>query len=523
MSASKFSTPYQKVTKENGQPLDASDWNAISEAVENVQTKINEVIDDIDNIPSGSGGGSSSGGGTTPTGVISVSSKGNTTLSSTKHINIEPGYVPDGGSGTYGDVQVKPGDDITLESHHRASDKRDEITIKTSDGVDGSKAPVKLQVIASNMTFSTKGKVVPQGSNDSPEVMNINATTGNGKAYLKVRARAIDLRCEEHGGIALQPMGSDGQGHQNKVKFEHGGGDGKEFFTMNAEKMSAFVDEYRFKKEGVWKMAKRTLLDNTSGAGGNDKYDPQSSDETQHYSYQKQEDDFYDQFEQDDETCTTRDIIQTAAALNGHPCIHAKVTNKGNLEIATTDKYLAVEDVTAGTSINADLVSADNVPLIGSYYSLTEVLAFIDAEYKTAVNTALAAAAGNAIIAINFHVTENDIETILLQKFAAPDIKIESGAGLKLGGILDFGSSFNFGETDNGIEVQYKLTKKNATKDCGVLKVVGVNNHATNNLVVGDTTVAPGQTAVIAQCSILDIIKAVNWMKDNNEGPWGNA
>lgn len=93
---------------------------------------------------------------------------------------------------------------------------------------------------------------------------------------------------------------------------------------------------------------------------------------------------------------------------------------------------------------------------------------------------------------------------------------------MKLGGILDFGSSFNFGETDNGIEVQYKLTKKNATKDCGVLKVVGVNNHATNSLTVEGVTIAPGQTDVIAQCSILDIIKLVNYMKTNNEGPWAS-
>jgi hypothetical protein len=47
---------------------------------------------------------------------------------------------------------------------------------------------------------------------------------------------------------------------------------------------------------------------------------------------------------------------------------------------------------------------------------------------------------------------------------------------LKLGGVLDFGSNFSFGETDEGIEVQYKLTKKNAPKDCGIINVVGYNN-----------------------------------------------
>jgi hypothetical protein len=73
-----------------------------------------------------------------------------------------------------------------------------------------------------------------------------------------------------------------------------------------------------------------------------------------------------------------------------------------------------------------------------------------------------------------------------LKKFACPDIKIDSGAQLKLGGILDFGSSFAFGETDNGIEFQLKKTKKGSgtEKDCGILKAVALNNHATNNYVV---------------------------------------
>lgn len=49
---------------------------------------------------------------------------------------------------------------------------------------------------------------------EDPEILDLNIITGNtltngsGKkrderGYLKVRARAIDLRCEKHGGIAL--------------------------------------------------------------------------------------------------------------------------------------------------------------------------------------------------------------------------------------------------------------------------------------------------------------------------------
>lgn len=125
-------------SKSNGDVLNASEWNA-------VVSKTDELVQAIND-----GAGSGSGSGSTPAaidanGVVSVNSNGNTIISATKHINLEPAYVANGGSGTYGDVQIKPGDDITLESHHRAEDKRDEITVKTSNGQNGNaKAPVKL-------------------------------------------------------------------------------------------------------------------------------------------------------------------------------------------------------------------------------------------------------------------------------------------------------------------------------------------------------------------------------------------
>ena len=281
--------------KSNGDTLSASEWN-------NLTSYVNTAVDAIN-----AGGGSGSAGAIDTNGVISVNSKGNTTVSATKHVNIEPAYVANGGEGTYGDVQIKPGDDITLESHHRALDKRDEITIKTSNGQDGaSKAPVKLQVIAADMTLSSKGK-----TKDS-NVMNVNVTTGSGKGYLKVRAQAIDLRCEEHGGIALQPKGKDSQNHMNKIKFEHGGGDGLEFGTFNTEKSSLFTDEYRFKKSGIIKLSTRTPVARATD-GSDSKYD--ANDATTHYTYTKQADDFYDVIDSNDPTCTWEDIVTIIAEL----------------------------------------------------------------------------------------------------------------------------------------------------------------------------------------------------------------
>jgi len=49
----------------------------------------------------------------------------------------------------------------------------------------------------------------------------------------------------------------------NKIKFEHGGGDGLEFGTFNTEKSSLYTDEYRFKRDGIWKMATRQTVDNS--------------------------------------------------------------------------------------------------------------------------------------------------------------------------------------------------------------------------------------------------------------------
>ena len=264
-----------------------------------------------------------------------------------------------GGEGTYGDVQIKPGDDITLESHHRALDKRDEITIKTSNGQDGaSKAPVKLQVIAADMTLSSKGKT------EDSNVMNVNVTTGSGKGYLKVRAQAIDLRCEEHGGIALQPKGKDSQNHMNKIKFEHGGGDGLEFGTFNTEKTSIFTDEYRFNREGVWKMATRQTQ-------ASDKADV--ADDTTALKYVKQADDFYDVIAQDDEQCKTKDIIKTAYAMNGGKDRHTKITNKGAIEIATNPTYtITIEEApvepataTAVSTISAEIAKEQATATLG--------------------------------------------------------------------------------------------------------------------------------------------------------------
>ena len=506
--------------KNTGDILEASEWNQ-------VVNKVDELVDATNN---------GTGGSSTPidaSGILSVSNKGNVTLGSQKNINIEPAWDnknPQGYTGNYGDIALKSGDDIQFCSHHREPKKRDKVVLKNIDDSDN---PVKFQIIAGEIDFAvgtannpkiatrkkdkTTGKDIdnqPLFKADDAKTLDVRILTGNTldsgqeterdeRGYLKVRAQAIDLRCEKHGGIALQPKGYDSEGNMNKIKFEHGGGDGLEFGTFNTEKSSLYTDEYRFKRDGIWKMATRQTVANSKIIY--DDNTPAGKSSTAEKKYVKQADDFYDIIDSNDEQCTTKDIIKTAFALNGAKDRHAKITNKGAIEIATNPTYTVVIEETPADPSTAIEISSISTKIA----ELTSVAAgsiFNEGDFIS--------------LPINATIYTNGTQYFSFTEVAAPSIKIESGSELKLGGILDFGSSFNFGETDNGIEVQYKLTKKNAEKDCGILKVIGVNNHASNNLTVEGVTIAPGESNIITQCSVLDIIKLVNYMKTNNQGPW---
>ena len=296
--------------KTNGDALSATEWNNLAQDVDAAVDAINSG-----SIAAGSGESNVSvtqvQGTTDPTVNVSVTSgvteigspnviqltkkkKGvNTTVISGNNINIEPRESD--GENKGGNISFKPGDDIEFCSHHRLAGNQDEVSMKIIDGSDN---PVKLQLNASEITLTTKDK-----TGDNATVMDVTVNSAkNTRGYLKVRAQAIDLRSESHGGIALQPKGYDNDvtPHMNKIKFEHGGGDGLEFGTFNTEKSSLYTDEYRFKKDGLVKLATRTT--ETS-----DKYD--DNDETTHYKYVKQQDDFYDVIGPNDPVCTWNDIL----------------------------------------------------------------------------------------------------------------------------------------------------------------------------------------------------------------------
>lgn len=266
-------------TKSNGDTLNASEWNELT-------SYTNTIVDAVNNI--GEGGSDNS----LPN--IYINEKGNFNIETSAEIgNTSKGKI---NIESMDDIQLKPGDDIILYSHHRAEGSQDEVSVKVTDGDD---IPVKLQLNAAEITLTTKDKSNEKGNANVMDV-TVNSKKGT-RGYLKVRAKSIDLRCEDHGGIAIQPKGNDGEGNENKIKFEHGGGDGLEFGTFNTEKTSIWTNEYRFRKNGVIKLASRI-------AKASDKYD--SSDDTTKYKYQKQEDDFYDVIRDNEASCTWADIVR---------------------------------------------------------------------------------------------------------------------------------------------------------------------------------------------------------------------
>lgn len=615
MSVEKINPVYAVNSKESQDTLTAEEWNSISGAVNAAQQKINEVIDN---------GGTSAGGSTDS--HVSMNAKGNLNIETTASdqvnskggkINIEP----------YSDLQIKPGDDISFYAHHRTGNE-DEVSIKIlseASAIDSTAAeedcPVKLQLNAAEILLTTKDKALnPKYDDDEAYVMDVTVNSDkNTRGYLKVRASAIDLRSETHGGIALQPKGKDSDDHENKIKFEHGGGDGLEFGTFNTEKTSIFTNEYRFNKDGIWKMATRTKVARETSDSKRD-----AADTTTHYTYQKAADDFYDNIDAEDETATTSDIIKTASALNGTNHVETHITSAGNLEIETRNTEEIIVETKETSKLDAGITpletaipeaTAANADVNKWYVDGSNSSRLVAAEspnIKLETDSAIELVAMNACVwddagvtADNFaeHVSAGDFvnaageatglkyDTDPATEFVDgkiyvitndPDMKksnvdttefnadyryvkcrqvgesggisLESDAKIKISapkvtleGVTGFGSSMTFGETDEGIKYQYKLTKKGNNKQCDVLQVEVYNNNTSDITFNGDNpaptnyaefggtadnpiptfcntgvTVPAGQTVVVAQASVYDIIKLVNYMKTNAQGPWAS-
>lgn len=301
--------------KQNGSTLSATEWNSLAADVNElgaggagngvVSTEVDPLDSDKTFVKVG----------TVLVGELTVKGEKGTNvgISGDNNINIEPRPAAGTGEGKNtpglanrkgGNIALKPGDDIEFWAHKRGTSKNDEVSVKimtevpkVSDPTKTDEVAAKLQLNAADILLTSKDK---QTESDEMNI-TVNKDT-NTRGYLKVRAQAIDLRCEANGGIALQPKGNDGDGHENKIKFEHDGGDGKEFGTFNTEKTSIFTDEYRFNESGKVYAVTRGALETTYKEAGN----PNSG--IKKIDYPTQADDFKDIID-NNKSCTWNDII----------------------------------------------------------------------------------------------------------------------------------------------------------------------------------------------------------------------
>lgn len=178
--------------------------------------------------------------GTTAT--ISLNQKGNLSLESPKHINLEPSAA----------IQMKPTTGLIVDTGKRiAAGKGNKVDLE-----------VKFDDYSSSSTGVYDGDDEPHGE-------------------FTLKARNIDLRCMEHGGIAIQPCGQDKNGKENKIKFESSriselgvslpqfnqeGGKGMEFGTFNNEHSSLYTGDYRFKGDAkVYGVTRQAITQTSTG------------------------------------------------------------------------------------------------------------------------------------------------------------------------------------------------------------------------------------------------------------------
>lgn len=307
--------------KRNGELLDASEWNSLTgkvdEIIDEINTGDNSIIsteeDQVDSDKTYIKVNNNI------VGEFTVKSNKGTNLSivGNNNINIEPRAAlgtgedkndPSKPNRKGGNIALKPGDDIELWAHKRGTNKNDEVSVKIMTEVPKASDPTKTDEVSAKLQLDTADIVLTsKDKQEDSDVMNIVVNKAqNTRGYLKVRAQAIDLRCEENGGIALQPKGTDGSNNENKIKFEHNGGDGLEFGTFNTDKTSIFTNEYRFNENGTVYAVTRGALETTYKIPD----DPSSG--IKKIDYPTQDDDFKDIIDQS-KSCTWGDIVKFIA------------------------------------------------------------------------------------------------------------------------------------------------------------------------------------------------------------------
>ena len=217
-------------------------------------------------------------------------------------------------------IQIKPGDGepLQLDCEKNFVDVN-EYGVKVCNGtLPKATRVVGLKLNAAELTLDTQKANTAEFEPDEFNIKVRNDKWNGGECvgttgpiYAKVKARAFDFRCHDHGGIALQIAGHDNAGNENKIKFESDrttvpgataaynkeGGKGLEFGTFNNEHTSLYTGDYRFKGDAnVFGVTRNTPVLDSKGKT----------------DYPTQGDDFKDVIDANTPRATWNDIIDAA-------------------------------------------------------------------------------------------------------------------------------------------------------------------------------------------------------------------
>ena len=190
-------------------------------------------------------------------------------------------------------IQLKTGDGqpLQLDCEQNTVDLN-EYGVKVCNGsMDSDKRVVALKLNAAELVLDTQKANTTEFDTQEFQVKfrhdiwnggeeGIKGGKVVGPIYAKMKARAFDFRCYDHGGIAFQIAGTDSTGKENKIKFESDrtseigatpayckeGGKGLEFGTFNNEHTSLYTGDYRFKGDAkVYGVTRNTPALNDNG------------------------------------------------------------------------------------------------------------------------------------------------------------------------------------------------------------------------------------------------------------------
>ena len=184
-------------------------------------------------------------------------------------------------------IQMKPGVDesgkaepIQLDNERYGAADNKELKVKVCNGsLPKDSRVVRLKLNTADLIIDTQNANTDEFDPSEIEVKFRNNTKDN-PIYAKMRARAFDFRCMNHGGIALQIAGTDNAGKENKIKFESDrttepgasasycgeGGKGVEFGTFNNLHTSLYTGDYRFKGDAkVYGVTRNTPVETSTG------------------------------------------------------------------------------------------------------------------------------------------------------------------------------------------------------------------------------------------------------------------